>query len=54
MGFETANIHLGSGKAMKAVRKDIASRRNGWLHEATKAMIDSVIADYEDWCKKHS
>ena len=54
MGFETANIHLGSGKAMKAVRKDVASRRNGWLHEATKVMTDSVIADYEDWHKGHS
>ena len=54
MGFETANIHLGSRKAMKAVRKDVASRRNGWLHEAAKVMTDSVIADYEDWHKGHS
>jgi hypothetical protein len=51
MGFETANIHLGSGKAMKAVRKDIASRRKNWLHEATKIMTESVIADHEDWRK---
>ena len=54
MGFETANIHLGSGKAMKAARKDVTSRRNGWLHEATKAMTENVIADYEDWHKGHS
>ena len=54
MGFETANIHLGSGKAMNAVRKDLARRREGWLHEATKAMTDSVTADYEDWCKRHA
>jgi len=54
MGFETANIHLGSGKAMNAVRKDLARRREGWLHEATKAMTDSVTADYEDWCKAHA
>jgi len=53
MGFEAANIHLGSGKAMRAVRKDLASRRDGWLHEATKIMMDSVVADYEDWCKAH-
>ena len=53
MGFETANIHLGSRRSMKALRKDIANRGNDWLHEATKAMTDSVIADYEDWRKKH-
>jgi hypothetical protein len=53
MGFETANIHLGSGKAMKGVRKDLARRRDGWLHEAMKAMTENVITDYEDWCKTH-
>jgi len=54
MGFETANIHLGSGKAMKAVRRDIASRGKGWLHDAMKTMTDSVISDYEDWHKAQS
>jgi hypothetical protein len=54
MGFETANIHFGSGKAMKAVSKDVANRRGGWLHEAAKVMIDSVVADYDDWRKGHS
>ena len=53
MGFEAANIHLGSGKAVKAVRKDLAKRGKGWLHQATKIMIDSVNDDYEDWCKEH-
>jgi hypothetical protein len=51
MGFETANIHLGSGNAMKAVRRDIARRGKSWLHEATKIMVDNVTEDYEDWCK---
>jgi len=51
MGFETGNIHLGSGKAVKAVRKDLAKRGKGWLHEATKTMIDSLTEDYEEWCK---
>ena len=53
MGFETANIHLGSGRASKAVRKDVGGRRNGWLHDATKTMTDSVTTDYEDWCRAH-
>jgi hypothetical protein len=54
MGFETANIHLGSGKAMKAVGRDIAKRGKDWLHEATKIMVDNVTEDYEDWCKSQT
>jgi len=54
MGFETANIHLGSHSAMKAVRKDLAKRGKDWLYEATKVMAGSIIEDYEDWCSEHS
>jgi hypothetical protein len=49
MGFETANIHFGSGQSIKAVRKDFLRRPKNWLQEATKAMSDSVTEDYEDW-----
>lgn len=51
MGFETANIHFGSGKSIEAVRRDVSRRGKGWLHEAMKAMVESVTEDYEDWCK---
>jgi hypothetical protein len=52
MGGETGNIHLGSEAAMKAVRRDLASRRKrDWLHAATKSMTDNVVEDYEDWTK---
>jgi len=53
MGFETGNIHLGSGKVMKAVSKDLAKREKSWLHNAAKQMTDNVVEDYEDWCKDH-
>jgi len=51
MGFETANIHLGSQTAMKALRKDLTKRKDGWLYAAGKKMAESVVEDYEDWCK---
>jgi hypothetical protein len=54
MGFETANIHLGSKSASKTVSKDITKRRSGWLHDAAKIMTNNVIEDYEDWRKQHS
>jgi len=49
MGFETANIHLGSKAAVKALRRDLARRKPGWLHEASRKMVDAVKKDWEQW-----
>ena len=51
MGFETANIHLGSKRAVKNVRRDLARRKPGWVHEAAKKMVDAVRKDWEEWRK---
>jgi hypothetical protein len=52
MGFETANIHLGSKDAAKAVRTDFSRRRPGWLQDAMKAMNENVLEDFESWRSK--
>jgi hypothetical protein len=49
MGWETANIHLGSRQAVKAVRRDLDRRPSGWLREAAKAMVKATARDWEDW-----
>ncbi len=51
MGFETANIHLGSKHAVKDVRRDFAKRRPGWLHDAARKMADAIRKDWEEWRK---
>jgi uncharacterized protein (DUF2252 family) len=51
MGFETANIHLGSKAALKAVRRDLAKRKPGWLDAAAQKMGDLVKRDWEQWRK---
>ena len=51
MGFETANIHLGSKEAIKAVRRDLGKREPDWLHEAAQAMTKVVLKDWEEWRK---
>jgi Uncharacterized protein conserved in bacteria (DUF2252) len=53
MGFETANVHLGSGKAIKGVQRDLDRRSRGWLHEAAEAMLGAISGDWEDWKKAH-
>ena len=49
MGFETANIHLGSKGAIKAVRRDLGKRKPDWLHEAAQEMTKAVLKEWEEW-----
>jgi hypothetical protein len=49
MGWETANMHFGSPKAIAKVRRDLASRRGRWLHKAAKAMFKATLKDWETW-----
>jgi hypothetical protein len=49
MGWETANIHLGSPRAILAVRRDLANRKGRWLHKAAKAMLEVTLEDWKAW-----
>jgi hypothetical protein len=49
MGWETANIHLGTPRAMRAVKRDLAKRPAKWLHKSAKGMIRAVERDWHDW-----
>jgi Uncharacterized protein conserved in bacteria (DUF2252) len=48
MGFETANVHLGSMKP-SVIQTDLKQRKRGWLQTAAAAMVESVIKDWNDW-----
>ena len=48
MGWETANIHLGTMKH-EVLARDLDRRRDRWLHNATMAMVKSVHNDWDDW-----
>ncbi len=49
MGWETANIHLGSKEAIDSVKQDLAKRPDGWLRAASKEMMRLIEDDWEDW-----
>jgi hypothetical protein len=51
MGYETANVHLGSKKAILALRRDLKRRPAGWLHTAAKEMAKATLEDWEGWRK---
>lgn len=50
MGWETANVHLGSATAA-ALLVDLSSRPDGWLHEAVEEMLTAVETDWSSWKK---
>lgn len=52
MGWETANIHLGSPKSIPGVKRDLAARKDRWLHRAAKAMLKATLADWKIWRRK--
>ena len=51
MGWETANIHLGSPDAIKAVAKRPEKRPAGWLLSAVEAMTEATERDWKEWKK---
>jgi hypothetical protein len=56
IGFETANIHLGSRAPTNLAHSlDSLARKPGsrWLEEATERMIRATRKDYREWIKRH-
>ena len=52
MGWETANIHLGTKGAAKAILRHAKNQKGRWLHEATQAMLKIVVDDWKTWRKQ--
>jgi uncharacterized protein DUF2252 len=52
MGWETANIHLGSRKMHKVLRRDLAKRKADWLRVAAKTMTKATLSDWKDWVQR--
>ncbi len=52
MGFETANVHLGTPKIRAVIRRQLARQRATWLHALAKEMTAQVLRDWKDWQTK--
>ena len=51
MGWETANIHLGTKAAHKSILRHLQKQKGKWLHQATEAMLKAVREDWKVWRK---
>jgi hypothetical protein len=49
MGFETANIHLGTPGAAKKITADLRKRPSEWLYKAARAMEQAIVSDWKQW-----
>ena len=51
MGFELANVHVGTAGAAKKVIADLNARPKKWLHKAALSMKTATEKDFQDWTK---
>jgi len=51
MGWETANIHLGSTKP-RSILKDLQKRPRNWLFDAARKMEKAVLTDFEAYATR--
>jgi uncharacterized protein DUF2252 len=49
MGWETANIHLGTKEKRVAILADLRKRKPNWLERAARAMVATVDKDWRTW-----
>jgi hypothetical protein len=49
MGWETANIHLGSGQGA-SIARDLRRKPGRWLFKAASLMRDQVLEDWREFC----
>jgi uncharacterized protein DUF2252 len=49
MGWETANLHLATPRAIPPIARDLRGRRPRWLERAAADMMESTIADWRAW-----
>jgi hypothetical protein len=52
MGWETANIHLGTPSARKSIMRHLQKQKPKWLHAAAENMLQKVRDDWNVWKKK--
>jgi hypothetical protein len=49
MGWETANIHLGSRRQREKILRDLRGREGNWLVQAAETMASVVEKDWRNW-----
>jgi hypothetical protein len=51
MGFETANVHLGTKGAARQIRLTLQKLPSHWLHQAAEVLLAETMKDWKAWKK---
>ncbi len=54
MGWETANVHLGTNGARQRIQRDLSRRPPNWLYKAATKMRDVINEDWKVWRRNYS
>jgi hypothetical protein len=54
MGWESANVHLGSKESASLISRHLKKMKANWLYAAAKDMADVVTKDWRAWSKQAS
>jgi uncharacterized protein (DUF2252 family) len=49
MGFETANVHLGTTGAGRTIARELGARRPNWLRRISDTLASEILADWKHW-----
>ena len=49
MGWETANIHLGTRAMIKDVLKELQDRKYNWLKKSAEKMVEVTLREWDIW-----
>ena len=52
MGYELANVHLGTGGARARIQADLHRREPKWLPQSAENMAETTLADWKEWKRK--
>ncbi|MBS0364318.1 MAG: DUF2252 family protein [Proteobacteria bacterium] len=52
MGWETANIHLGSANQRRRILADLERRKPAWLYKSAQRMCEALERDWRRWRKR--
>ena len=52
MGYELANVHLGTRGASARIQADLHRRKPKWLRQSAENMAKATLADWKEWKRK--
>jgi hypothetical protein len=52
MGYELANVHLGTRGASARIRADLRRSKPKWLRQSAEAMAQATLVDWKEWKRR--